>query len=107
MACRFAANSAAGRADAGRGCGAKAEIYRHLRQLARDGMATLVISSDLPELLLLCDRILVMREGRIAGELSRSEATEENILALALPSRNEAGKNNASENQADEPEKIG
>ena len=72
--------------------GAKAEIYRHLRQLSRDGMATLVISSDLPELLLLCDRILVMREGRIAGELSRAAATEETILALALPVRNEANK---------------
>ena len=70
--------------------GAKAEIYRYLRQLARDGMATLVISSDLPELLLLCDRILVMREGRIAGELSRAEATEEAILALALPAQNGA-----------------
>ena len=53
-------------------------------------MATLVISSDLPELLLLCDRILVMREGRIAGELSRAEATEETILALALPVRNDS-----------------
>ncbi len=70
--------------------GAKAEIYRHLRQFARDGMATLVISSDLPELLLLCDRILVMREGRMAGELSRAEATEETILALALPVQPEA-----------------
>ena len=72
--------------------GAKAEIYHLLRGLARDGMATLVISSDLPELLLLCDRILVMREGRIAGELRRAEATEETILALALPSHNEAGE---------------
>ena len=72
--------------------GAKAEIYRYLRQLAREGMATLVISSDLPELLLLCDRIFVMREGRIAGELSRAEATEETILALALPVRNEANE---------------
>ena len=86
--------------------GAKAEIYRYLRQLAKDGMATLVISSDLPELLLLCDRILVMREGRIAGELSRNEATEENILALALPSRSEAGEIEAGENKLAEPGKI-
>lgn len=65
--------------------GAKAEIYRLVRRLARDGMATLLISSDLPEVLALSDRILVMREGRIAGELSRTEATEESILSLALP----------------------
>lgn len=65
--------------------GAKAEVYRLIRSLARDGMATLVISSDLPEILALSDRILVMREGEIAGELARHEATEETILALALP----------------------
>ncbi len=65
--------------------GAKAEVYRLIRRLAREGMATLVISSDLPELLALCDRVLVMREGQISGELPRSQATEEKILALALP----------------------
>jgi rhamnose transport system ATP-binding protein len=65
--------------------GAKAEVYRLIRRLAQDGMATLVISSDLPEILALSDRILVMREGQISGTLSRSEATEEKILALALP----------------------
>ena len=65
--------------------GAKAEVYRLIRRLARDGMATLVISSDLPEILALSDRILVMREGRIAGEVPRAGATEEKILALALP----------------------
>ena len=65
--------------------GAKAELYRLIRRLARDGMATLVISSDLPEILALSDRILVMREGRLAGEMPRAGATEEKILALALP----------------------
>ena len=65
--------------------GAKAEIYRLIRRLGKDGMATLLISSDLPEVLALSDRILVMREGRLAGELSRADATEERILALALP----------------------
>jgi rhamnose transport system ATP-binding protein len=64
--------------------GAKAEIYRLIRALARDGLATLVISSELPELLTLCDRIIVLRAGRIAGELSREDATEEKILTLAL-----------------------
>jgi len=65
--------------------GAKAEVYRIIRRLARGGLATLLISSDLPEVLALSDRILVMREGAIAGELSRTVATEERILALALP----------------------
>ena len=66
--------------------GAKAEVYRLVRRLARGGMATLLISSDLPEILALSDRILVMREGRLAGEMPRVGATEEKILALALPS---------------------
>ena len=65
--------------------GAKAEIYRIVRRLARNGMATLLISSDLPELLALSDRILVMRDGAIAGELSRAQATEEAVLNMALP----------------------
>jgi len=65
--------------------GAKAEVYRVIRRLAAEGMATLIISSDLPEILALSDRILVMRQGEIAGELSHNEATEEKILALALP----------------------
>jgi len=62
---------------------AKAEIHRHLRALAASGMALLVASSEIPELLALCDRILVMREGRLAGELTRAEATPAAILALA------------------------
>jgi ABC-type sugar transport system ATPase subunit len=65
--------------------GARAEVYRLIRNLAGQGMATLVISSDLPEILALCDRILVMREGKISGEMPRSEATPEKILELALP----------------------
>lgn len=64
---------------------AKAEIHRRIRQLAAEGMATLVISSEMPELLRVCDRILVMREGRLAGEIADQDATEHGILALALP----------------------
>jgi len=64
--------------------GAKAEVHKLIRQLARDGMATLLISSELPELLSMSDRILVMRAGRIVGEFARAEATQEKILALAL-----------------------
>ena len=72
--------------------GAKAEVYRLIRRLAGEGMATLLISSDLPEILALSDRVLVMRQGRIAGELSRADATEEKLLALALPGEEEANK---------------
>jgi ribose transport system ATP-binding protein len=65
--------------------GAKAEIYKLVRQMAAEGMAVVVISSDLPEVLLLSDRILVMRGGKISGELHRHEATQEKVLALAMP----------------------
>lgn len=63
--------------------GAKAEIYALLRQLARSGKAILLISSELPELLSLADRILVIRDGRISGELDRADATEARIMNLA------------------------
>jgi ABC-type sugar transport system ATPase subunit len=63
--------------------GAKADVHLLLRDLARQGTALIVISSDLPEVLALADRIVVMREGRITGELSRAEATEEAIIRLA------------------------
>jgi rhamnose transport system ATP-binding protein len=64
--------------------GAKAEIHRLIAGLADDGLAILLISSDLPELLALSDRIAVMREGRIAATLDRDEASPEAVMALAL-----------------------
>ncbi|MET3986887.1 sugar ABC transporter ATP-binding protein [Streptomyces sp. PvR034] len=64
--------------------GAKAEIYRIIADLAQAGVALLVISSELPEVLGLADRVVVMQGGRITGELSRAEATEERVLALAM-----------------------
>ena len=63
--------------------GAKADIYRILRDLAADGLALLVVSSDLPEVLALAHRIVVMSEGRVAGELDAATATEIGILELA------------------------
>ena len=63
--------------------GSKAEIYGLLRQLAQQGKGILLISSELPELLLLSDRILVIRDGQVSGELSRADATEERIMNLA------------------------
>jgi ribose transport system ATP-binding protein len=62
--------------------GSKEQIYALIRELAEDGMAVLVISSELVEILGLSDRILVMADGRIVGELDRAEATEENVLRL-------------------------
>ena len=61
----------------------KAEVHKLLRELADAGTAVLVISSELPEVLAVADRIAVMRAGRITGELTRAEATEENIMMLA------------------------
>jgi len=64
--------------------GAKAEIYRLIAELAANGIALLVISSELPELIGLSDRILVMAAGRIVGEVPRAEATEQRVLNLAM-----------------------
>jgi ABC-type sugar transport system ATPase subunit len=67
--------------------GAKAEIHRLVRELADDGAAVLVVSSDLPELLDLSDVIHVIRDGRIAGTLAHDEATEKNVMSLASGER--------------------
>jgi ribose transport system ATP-binding protein len=63
--------------------GAKFEIHRLLRALAATGAGILLISSELPEVLSLADRIWILREGRIAGELTHADATEEKIMAYA------------------------
>ena len=63
--------------------GAKAEIYQLMRSLSNAGAAILMITSELPELLRMSDRIVVMRAGAVAGELPRSAATEERVVALA------------------------
>jgi ribose transport system ATP-binding protein len=63
--------------------GAKTEIYQLMNALAKSGAAIIMISSELPEVLGMSDRIIVMHEGRIAGELGRAEATQEKIMHLA------------------------
>lgn len=65
--------------------GAKAEIHAILRGLANEGVAIAVISSEMPELIGLCDRVVVISEGRIAGELAGEDITETNIMTLAAP----------------------
>lgn len=67
--------------------GAKAEIYRLIVDLANSGLGIIFISSELPEIIGLSDNIVVMREGRISGFLTREEATEEDILTLAMKSK--------------------
>ncbi len=63
--------------------GAKAELYRLIHRLCGEGLGVLVTSSELPELLTLCDRILVLCEGRLTAEFARHEATEQRIMEAA------------------------
>jgi L-arabinose transport system ATP-binding protein len=65
--------------------GAKAEIYQIIHNLAADGISVIVVSSDLMEVMGISDRILVLCEGAMRGELSRDQANESNLLQLALP----------------------
>ncbi|HVJ87021.1 MAG TPA: sugar ABC transporter ATP-binding protein [Caulifigura sp.] len=63
--------------------GAKAELYKLIDGLCREGLGIIVTSSELPELITLCDRVLVLCEGRLTGELKRGEVTEERLMELA------------------------
>jgi inositol transport system ATP-binding protein len=63
--------------------GAKAEIHRLMSELAGQGKAILMVSSELPEILGMSDRVLVMHDGRITGEFSRADATQEKIMHAA------------------------
>ena len=74
--------------------GAKFEIYQLIRQLNKDGIAILMISSELPEILGLSDRILVMREGKIVAELTPKETTEEMIIEFATTNTTVCAKKN-------------
>jgi rhamnose transport system ATP-binding protein len=66
--------------------GAKVEVHRIISELAASGLGIVLISSDLPEVLAMSDRILVMHEGRIAAEIDRAEATEERVMYAATGS---------------------
>jgi rhamnose transport system ATP-binding protein len=70
--------------------GTKAEVHRLLSTLAGEGLAVLMISSELPEVLGMADRVLVMHEGRLTGEFSRDEADEERIMRAATGQLREA-----------------
>src|SRR5205814_8100112 len=64
--------------------GAKAEIYARMRELTRQGVGIVMVSSELPELLGMSDRIVVFHEGRLSGELPRAAATEQAVVHLAM-----------------------
>jgi ribose transport system ATP-binding protein len=67
--------------------GARAEMYRLVRSLADDGVAVVVVSSEVPEVLGLADRVLVMREGRVIGEAAAGELTEADVLDMVMEGR--------------------
>ena len=64
--------------------GAKSEIYQIINDLVDQGAAVIVISSELPEILGVCDRVIVMRDGRITANIDRSEATQEKIMSYSI-----------------------
>jgi ribose transport system ATP-binding protein len=68
---------------AGIDIGAKSEIYRLMEELAANGTPIVVVSSELPEILRLCHRVGVMREGKLVGIVEHADATEESLLSLA------------------------
>ena len=63
--------------------GAKNEIYHLMRELTKEGKSIIMISSEMPELLRMSDRLVVMFEGRVTGEMDISEATQEKIMTMA------------------------
>ena len=62
--------------------GSKVEVHNLLIEMAKSGIAVIVISSELPEILAVSDRIVTMREGRVTGEISRIEATQEILMSM-------------------------
>jgi len=63
--------------------GAKAEVHTLLGKMAEEGMSIIVVSSDLPEILAISDRVIVLKEGKISGELTRENATQESVMLAA------------------------
>ena len=63
--------------------GAKEEIYQIMKQLVREGVSIIMVSSEMQETISLCDRVLIMHEGKITGELLHADVTDEKILRYA------------------------
>ena len=64
--------------------GAKAEIYRTINQLAESGVAIIMISSEMPEVIGMCDRVIIMRNGMIRGEIPKEEMTEHELIKYSM-----------------------
>lgn len=64
--------------------GAKTEIYKVINTLAEKGVAVIMISSEMPEVIGMCDRVMVMRNGKISGEISKDELSEETLIKFAM-----------------------
>jgi ABC-type sugar transport system ATPase subunit len=77
--------------------GAKKEIHELIGELTSQGVAIIMVSSELPEILGMCDRVLVMHEGRIQGELSRQEATQEKIMEIIFASKRQTDRTKSVE----------
>ena len=71
--------------------GAKYEIYCIMNDMVKEGKAVVMISSELPELLGMCDRIYIMNEGNIVGEMDAKDATQEKIMSAILSSKDKGG----------------
>ena len=82
--------------------GAKSEIYRLIDDLAKEGKAILLISSELEEVLSMSDRIVVMREGHVTGEFERKEATQENVMTAATGGKRRSRSNGSQGEAGDE-----
>jgi ribose transport system ATP-binding protein len=67
--------------------GSKQEIYRLMTELLNEGKAIIMVSSDMPEVISMSDRVMVMKDGRIVGELDGENVTEENVLELSIGGR--------------------
>ena len=76
--------------------GAKIEVYNLINELAKEGKAILVITSEIPELLGICDRVVVMARGRLSGTLSREEADQESVMTLAVGAQSVSPANTAT-----------
>ena len=76
-----------------RDVGAKAEIYQIMGELAQKGYAIIMISSEMPEIIGMCDRVYVMCGGRVTGELNREELSQEVILEYAMEKGTDDKKN--------------
>lgn len=80
--------------------GTKSQIYHFIDRLARDGLSVIVISSDMPEILGLSDRVLVMRQGRVAGELAGAEITETAVVRLVMGTTGDSREQGATDAEA-------